>query len=398
MSEREISSLFSRLSVKESNSNMDPEEIQRIVNTAVAAALHGQQQLFDLRINEVVSRVERAARPQVTVEEVFVEATINQEVVCNEGLDAVKSLPEFSGNKKDYLSFRRAAHVAYKMFEPYVNSSKHYAALSIIRNKIKGPACDKLTGHNTVLNFKAIISRLDREYGDKRPLHMLEQEMSTLRQGSLSVADYYDQVQLKLTALTNKALMSFEPTFSTQLNDKFRRDALRVFISGLKKSIGDTLFASRPEDLPAALALAEELEGNSQRYLFASNFIDKEPRKPHTGVPNQQINQSPQINRQTPGAQNAPSAIQMPSSSIQNANPKPQGSQMQRRFSPVEPMEVDPSLRTRRAYTDRRQNINCLEDEVEDLAYEEAVRQAFDNEVVEEDNINFLEEGPCSHL
>lgn len=322
----------------------------------------------------------------------FVEAAIDHEVVCNEGLDAVKSLPEFSGNKKDYLSFRRAAHVAYKMFEPYVNSSKHYAALSIIRNKIKGPACDKLTGHNTVLNFKAIISRLDREYGDKRPLHMLEQEMSTLRQGSLSVADYYDQVQLKLTALTNKALMSYEPTFATQLNDKFRRDALRVFISGLKKSIGDTLFASRPEDLPAALALAEELEGNSLRYLFASNFIDKETRKPP-----QQISQVPQFNRTTPGIQNAPSGIQNPSSSIQNSNPKPQGSQMQRRLSPVEPMEVDPSLRTRRAYTDRRQNINCLEDEVEDLAYEEAVRQAFDNEVVEEDNINFLEEGPCSH-
>lgn len=119
------------------------------------------------------------------------------------------------------------------MFEPFVNSSKHYEALYIIRNKNKGPAWDKLTGHNTVLNFKAIISRLDCEYGDKRPLHMLEQEMSTLRQGSLSVADYYDQVQLKLTALTNKALMSYEPAFATQLNDKFRKDAL--FISGLKK-------------------------------------------------------------------------------------------------------------------------------------------------------------------
>lgn len=209
MSESDITSLFSRLSVKESGNKMDQEALQHIINTAVAAALHGQQQLFDLRINEVGSRVERAARPHASQEEVFEEAYIDQAIVCNEGLDAVKSLPEFSGSKNDYLSFRRATHVAYKMFEPFVNSSKHYEALSIIRNKIKGPACDKLTGHNTVLNFKAIISRLDREYGDKRPLHMLEQEMITLRQGSLSVADYYDQVQLKLTALTNKALMSF---------------------------------------------------------------------------------------------------------------------------------------------------------------------------------------------
>lgn len=384
MSESDITSLFSRLSVKESGNKMDQEALQHIINTAVAAALHGQQQLFDLRINEVGSRVERAARPHASQEEVFEEASIDQAIVCNEGLDAVKSLPEFSGSKKDYLSFRRAAHVAYKMFEPFVNSSKHYEALSIIRNKIKGPACDKLTGHNTVLNFKAIISRLDREYGDKRPLHMLEQEMDTLRQGSLSVADYYDQVQLKLTALTNKALMSYEPAFATQLNDKFRKDALRVFISGLKKSIGDTLFSSRPEDLPAALALAEELEGNSLRYMFAANFIDKEShtRKPSAALANQQQPLALMSNPPLP--------------SNQNAFHKPQGSQVQRRFSPTEPMDIDPSLRTRRAYTDRRQNVNCLEDEVEDLGYEEAARQAFDNEVQEEDNVNFLEEDPCS--
>lgn len=384
MSESDITSLFSRLSVKESGNKMDQEALQHIINTAVAAALHGQQQLFDLRINEVGSRVERAARPHASQEEVFEEASIDQAIVCNEGLDAVKSLPEFSGSKKDYLSFRRAAHVAYKMFEPFVNSSKHYEALSIIRNKIKGPACDKLTGHNTVLNFKAIISRLDREYGDKRPLHMLEQEMDTLRQGSLSVADYYDQVQLKLTALTNKALMSYEPAFATQLNDKFGKDALRVFISGLKKSIGDTLFSSRPEDLPAALALAEELEGNSLRYMFAANFIDKEShtRKPSAALANQQQPLALMSNPPLP--------------SNQNAFHKPQGSQVQRRFSPTEPMDIDPSLRTRRAYTDRRQNVNCLEDEVEDLGYEEAARQAFDNEVQEEDNVNFLEEDPCS--
>lgn len=362
MSESDITSLFSRLSVKESGNKMDQEALQHIINTAVAAALHGQQQLFDLRINEVGSRVERAARPHASQEEVFEEAYIDQAIVCNEGLDAVKSLPEFSGSKNDYLSFRRATHVAYKMFEPFVNSSKHYEALSIIRNKIKGPACDKLTGHNTVLNFKAIISRLDREYGDKRPLHMLEQEMSTLRQGSLSVADYYDQVQLKLTALTNKALMSYEPAFATQLNDKFRKDALRVFISGLKKSIGDTLFSSRLEDLPAALALAEELEGNSLRYMFAANFIDKEShtRKPSAALANQQQPLALMSNPPLP--------------SNQNAFHKPQGSQVQRRFFPTEPMDIDPSLRTRRAYTDRRQNVNCLEDEVEDLGYEEAAR------------------------
>ena len=54
--------------------------------------------------------------------------------------------------------------------------------------------------------------------------------------------------------------------FARQLNCKYRRDALRVFILGLKKGISETLFSSRPEDLPSALALAEELESNKERY------------------------------------------------------------------------------------------------------------------------------------
>lgn len=135
-----------------------------------------------------------------------------------------------------------------------------------------------------------------------------------------------------------------------------------MFISGLKKSIGDTLFSSRLEDLPAALALAEELEGNSLRYMFAANFIDKEShtRKPSAALANQQQPLALMSNPPLP--------------SNQNAFHKPQGSQVQRRFFPTEPMDIDPSLRTRRAYTDRRQNVNCLEDEVEDLGYEEAAR------------------------
>lgn len=222
---------------------------------------------------------------------------------------------------------------------------------------------------------------------------MLEQEMSTLRQGSLSVAEYYDQVQLKLTALTNKTIMSYEPDFAFQLNEKFRKDALRVFISGVKKSISDTLFSSRPEDLPAALASAEELEGHTMRYQFAASFSgdhketkDYHVRKPHEATSHQPTNQVPQIN---PFKNVAQSPIPY----------KPQGSQVQRRFPPAEPMDVDPSLRTRRFNDDRRQNINNLEVEVDDLAYEQAIRQSLrEEEENEDDNVHFLEKGPCYRL
>lgn len=128
-------------------------------------------------------------QPRAVVDEVFAEAEINRDIRCEDTLDAVKSLPEFLGNKKiEYLLLRRVVHVAYKIFEPFIGSVKHYQA---------------------------------------------------------------KQVQLKVSANTNKTLLSYEPIFVAQLNNKFRRDALRVFASGLKKliSVSDTLFS-----VPAALA------------------------------------------------------------------------------------------------------------------------------------------------
>jgi len=43
---------------------------------------------------------------------------------------------------------------------------------------------------------------------------------------------------------------------------KFREDALRIFISGLKRNLTDVLFAAKPKDMPSALALAQEVESN----------------------------------------------------------------------------------------------------------------------------------------
>jgi len=66
--------------------------------------------------------------------------------------------------------------------------------------------------------------------------------------------------------------MSYEASAAQVLCEKFREDALRVFISGLKRSLTDVLFSAKPKDMPSALALAQEVESNHERYTFASSF------------------------------------------------------------------------------------------------------------------------------
>jgi len=120
--------------------------------------------------------------------------------------------------------------------------------------------------------YSYIINRLDFTYSDKRPIHVIEQELGTLRQGSLTLLQYYDEVEKKRTSLTNKATMSYEASAAKVLCDKVRDDALRVFISGLKRSLTYVLFSVKPKDMPSALALAQEVESSHERYTFATSF------------------------------------------------------------------------------------------------------------------------------
>lgn len=145
-------------------------------------------------------------------------------------------------------------------------SSAHYQAVTIIRNKIKGPALALLVSHNTVLNFKAILASLDCSYADKTSLRLLRQELESVRQGDQTFMQYYDEVERKLTLVTNKIVMTHDDERASLLNTEVRADALHVFISGLKKSLRSVVFPAQPKDLPAALALAREAEGCITQY------------------------------------------------------------------------------------------------------------------------------------
>jgi len=81
---------------------------------------------------------------------------------------------------------------------------------------------------------------------------------------------YYDEVERKLTLVTNKIVMTHDTERATLLNTEVRGDALHVFISGLKKSLRAVVFPAQPRDMPAALALARQAEASIERCTFAA--------------------------------------------------------------------------------------------------------------------------------
>lgn len=104
------------------------------------------------------------------------------------------------------------------------------------------------------------------------------------------------------------------------LNEKYRSDALRVFITGTKKSLSYILFAKGPKDLPTALALAQVVESNHERYQFALNYsrslgeIQKAEKKQtdrdwHTDVHQQGKNPHFSLRQPVPSSGNQASQI-----------------------------------------------------------------------------------------
>lgn len=404
-SENELLAVFGNLCVSDQPPNefeMDAQQLEQIVKSAVAGALSAQAAFVERRFTEFSNRLEQATRGNAPQVETFAPITINRDVRCDDGLEVVKSIVDFSGNRDKYVSWRQSATNAYEQFAQFEGSVKHYQAVNIIRNKVIGSADGTLTSFNTPLNFKAIIARLDTSYGDKTPLYLLEQKLSVLRQGQLTVREYYDEVEKGLTKITNKSIMSYDSAMATALNEKYRQDALRVFISGLKKSLSDVLFSSQPKDMPHALALAEELEGNRERYNFAANYSKygeyREGEQKKIPIPNNYR------------SQNIPNSGNQEGGYKQNFNAPPAQSNR------PEPMDIDRSMSRLRVHSgqdnnnakrplstaerqsDRqRQRVNNLEAEEYEHYQQVAIdRLGEEEDEPEGDDVNFLGEAPCS--
>lgn len=417
---------------KSSNNMTSQQDVIKAMEAEIQLALQEQaknlQRVFDEKMENMISSFRselNSLKTEFNKKKEIVEyqrVKIVPGIECDQSLDLVKTLPEFSGKIDEYVAWREAATLAYEVFEPFDGSSRHFYAVGIIRNKIKGPASATLSSFNTVLNFKAIIARLDFTYADKTPTRVILQKLGTLRQGERELLEYYDEVEKTLTLLTNKTLMTHDPAAATVLNEQFRKDALHSFVAGLKKSLKTVVFSAQPEDLPSALSLAQEAEVSNEYSQFAASFAktsEERNQKPtgqrqHPRYQNNDNNngQGKNFQNKTQGnnkahGQTNPQSNQQGNSQSNSAKQRFQGKDQQSRAP--EPMEIDPSTSRFRQQTNfnretdstqSRQNVNfsaqeqCTGDSDYQSHGEENVEAFEDN--VSHDSCNFLGISPFS--
>lgn len=260
-------------------------------------------------------------------------------------LDSYKVIPEFSGNQKNYRSWREQVVRRMNLIENFKKHPKYEAALGIIRAKIIDTASDILINNNTKYNIDAIIERLDFSYADQRPLYVVEAEMTTIKQGGMTLQEYHDNINRALNMVITKIVMTYRhPEEQKSLTNEMQQKAVRTFIIGLKSATTRSiLYGQSPKSLSAAFAIA-------QTVYYDNQYLQLEHKN------------EPQRIQTYPQQQPTPAKYNPKFKPIFNYDKRPQRLQQQQQIAPAkynpgykpifnynkpqpEPMEVDNSNR-----------------------------------------------------
>lgn len=271
--------------------------------------------------------------------------------------DPIKGLPTFDGNKKQLASWLRTAETTLNYFhDAPANVQRLY--LQAVINKAEGKARDILCLSDNIESFDRVRELLTETLGDRQELSTYQCQLWKTRMADDTSIHVYHSTMREIIQKI-KILAKQKPLYNenweaiTHFIDEF---GLAAFISGLKKPYFGYAQASKPRDVEDA-------------YAFLCKFASNEKNSDHVKT-NKQTNAKPSTKRNTFKGPNL--------------------------FSPKsvkeEPMDIDPSLRSRRSDNKMVNNHEVYEEDeapVHELNNEETEDVENDDET--NLNVNFWE-------
>lgn len=284
--------------------------------------------------------------------------------------DPIKSIPAYDGSRKQLNSWLTTAENTLNIFEPIVNEQVFSIYLQAIINKIEGKAKDILCLAGNPMNFNEIKEILTNAIGDRQELSTYKSQLwNNKMQDNTSVHRYYQKT--KETIQNIKTLSKQNQKYRSHwdaINDFIEQDALAAFIAGLREPYFGYAQAARPKDIEDA-------------YAFLCKFKSKEITANNMGQTNKNTNQNFQkfvkpekFNSNKPQSYN---------NTFENSKPeqkKPLYAQ-----PPAQPMEIDPSLRSRLTLNKKLIHNN------ETLEHSDSSEHS---DVEEENEVNFWQTTP----
>lgn len=240
--------------------------------------------------------------------------------------DPIKSIPSFDGNKKQVTSWLKMAEETLRMFEGMVEPQQFKMYLQAVKNKIEGKAKDIICLAGDPENFAEIAQILLEALGDKQELPYYKSQLWGNKQDEgMSVHTFFNKTKEIIQNI--KSLARQNPIYSGSWHaicSFIEEDALAAFISGLRKPYFGYAQAAKPKNIEEAYAFLCKFNSN-ENIITNSKKVNSQNRTNN-------FQQRRDIN---------PNAV--------NSQLKKQSWPAQEKHETV-PMEVDPSLRSRRSF------------------------------------------------
>lgn len=197
-------------------------------------------------------------------------------------LESYKSIPEFSGLRGQYRSWRNQVVRRMKMIHDFKKHPKYEAALGIVRSKITGPASNVLINNKTPYNIIAIIKTLDSSYADRRPLYVVEAEMTSIKQFNKTLQQFHDAVNEGLHMVISKIVLEYRiEEEQRSLITEAKKKAVRTFTVGLNNQMMRHILYSRtPGSLAEAFTIAQTVHYDHQYTEYYTRSEPKQNTKP----------------------------------------------------------------------------------------------------------------------
>lgn len=137
---------------------------------------------------------------------------------------------------------------------------------TIIRDKVTGIANETLLRSNTDCCWEAIKTKLKDRFGDKRDLSTILSKIPYLRQGSLSINDFYHHCDSLLSDIRAKVMLDENLKIcATSIMDTYETMIINAFVDGLYDPISALTRTSRPTSLHSAYQHALDQDNAAKR-------------------------------------------------------------------------------------------------------------------------------------
>lgn len=276
--------------------------------------------------------------------------------------DCVKDINSFDGKQQELATFIADVQLVIDDYREEGATERQMQILQrAIRRRIQGHAADILAQHNVMYDWEEIKETLLFEYRDKRDILTLDYELFAIKRGPQEpLLTFQNRIQELLTTCISQ--VNTDPELCADAHShirQYRRRARDAFIRGVESKMGLWVLSNKPQSVREAYNLCLDYcnftardQGANELRLMRANaqhiappppprkfntnpFLNHHPKQnPFTNPPIQKINQN-LVYKPTNPFQQYPS------------NSQNFGNQPPRRLPPPEPMDVDPSLRTR---------------------------------------------------